>query len=66
MRTTLDLDESLLEQALRETGEKTKTAVVEAGLRLLVQRAAGRRLAAMEGAIPYAKAPLRRRPPVRR
>lgn len=35
----MDLDEELLEAALRVTGERTKTAVIEAGLRALVARA---------------------------
>jgi Arc/MetJ family transcription regulator len=36
MRTTLNLDESLVRQALRETGAKTKTEVLEMGLRELL------------------------------
>lgn len=38
MRTTLDLDDELVEEALRVTGERTKTAVIEAGLRALITR----------------------------
>jgi len=62
MRTTLDLDESLLEEAQRATGAPTRTALVEMGLRALVEQAARRRLAALGGRIPEAKAPPRRRP----
>jgi len=62
MRTTLDLDEKLLEDAQRATGTRGKTAVIEEGLRALVQHAARRRLAALAGAIPRAKSPRRRRP----
>ena len=36
MRTTLDLNKSLIEEALRLTGTKTKKAVIEAGLRELI------------------------------
>jgi Arc/MetJ family transcription regulator len=61
MRTTLDLDERLLEEAQRATGVTGKTAVIEQGLRALVEQAARRRLAALGGAIPEARAPRRRR-----
>jgi Arc/MetJ family transcription regulator len=36
MRTNIVIDDQLLEQALRATGLKTKRAVVEAGLRMLL------------------------------
>jgi Arc/MetJ family transcription regulator len=62
MRTTLDLDEKLLEEAKRATGMTGKTAVIEEGLRALVQQAARRRLAALAGTVPSAKAARRRRP----
>ncbi len=37
MRTNIVIDDELIEQAMRATGLPTKKAVVEAGLRLLVQ-----------------------------
>ncbi len=37
MKTTIEIDDSLLEKALRLSGLRTKRAVVEEGLRLLVQ-----------------------------
>ncbi len=37
MRTNIEIDDLLLEQALRLTGLKTKRAVVEAGLRMLLR-----------------------------
>jgi Arc/MetJ family transcription regulator len=37
MRTTIDIDEALMSRAMRATGLKTKRAVVEEGLRLLVK-----------------------------
>ena len=46
MRTTLDLDETLLDAAARATGAPTKTALIELGLRALIAPAARRRLAA--------------------
>jgi Arc/MetJ family transcription regulator len=61
MRTTLNIDGELLEEARRATGIKTKTELVEAGLRALVERAARARLAALEGRITDATAPRRRR-----
>ena len=36
MRTNIEIDDQLLEQALLATGLKTKRAVVEAGLRMLL------------------------------
>jgi Arc/MetJ family transcription regulator len=36
MRTNIEIDDQLHEQALRATGLKTKRAVVEAGLRMLL------------------------------
>jgi Arc/MetJ family transcription regulator len=67
MRTTLDLDSKLLDEAMKATGSTTKTAVVHQGLEALVERAARKRLAALYGGIPEAKASRRRRPrPVER
>lgn len=37
MRTNIVIDDELMDQATRATGLKTKRAVVEAGLRKLVQ-----------------------------
>lgn len=37
MRTNIEIDDRLLEEALGATGLKTKRAVVEAGLRMLVR-----------------------------
>jgi len=62
MRTTLNIDDRLLDEARRVTGVREKTAVIELGLRKLVEEAARRRLAALGGRIPSARAPRRRRP----
>ena len=43
MRTNIDIDDSLMTEALQATGAKTKKAAVEEGLRLLVRLAAQRR-----------------------
>jgi Arc/MetJ family transcription regulator len=37
MRTNIEIDETLMETALRATGLKTKRAAVEAGLRTLIR-----------------------------
>jgi Arc/MetJ family transcription regulator len=37
MRTNIELDDELVRQAMRSTGARTKKAVVEAGLRMLVK-----------------------------
>jgi len=37
MRTNIVIDDKLMERAMKATGLKTKRAVVEAGLRKLVQ-----------------------------
>ena len=38
MRTNIDIDDGLLKEAMRVTGETTKKAIVEAGLRTLVSQ----------------------------
>lgn len=37
MRTNIDIDDDLLAQAMRDSGAKTKKAVVEEALRMLLQ-----------------------------
>ena len=61
MRTTVDLDEKLVKEALAVTKIATKTALIEEGLRSLLRREAARALAAMGGSDPSAKAAPRRR-----
>lgn len=61
MRTTLNIDEALLERARDYTGETEKTALVRMGLEALIQREAARRLAALGGAMPSLTVPARRR-----
>jgi Arc/MetJ family transcription regulator len=61
MRTTLDLDEALVKEALKQTGARTKTEVLEMGLRALLERAARLRLKALFGRRPNIKAVKRRR-----
>jgi Arc/MetJ family transcription regulator len=63
MRTTLNLDDSLVAEAMRLTGLKEKTAVIHAGLEALIRRESASRLAALGGTDPKAQGPQRRRPP---
>lgn len=62
MRTTVDLDRELLESALKETGARTKTEVLEMGLRALLEREARKRLKALYGREPQIEEVKRRRP----
>jgi Arc/MetJ family transcription regulator len=52
MRTTLNIDDHLVEEAKRLTGINEKTALVRAGLEALIAREVGRRLAALGGSQP--------------
>jgi Arc/MetJ family transcription regulator len=52
MRTTLNIDDDLLQRARRLTGIEEKTALVRTGLEALIAREAARRLAALAGAEP--------------
>ena len=61
MRTTLDLDDELLQQAIRATGAKSKTEVIQLGLRALLEREARRRLRALYGRRPELNEVRRRR-----
>ncbi len=45
MRTTLNIDDQLLEEAQRITGVSEKVALVREGLRALIERESARRLA---------------------
>jgi len=62
MRTTLILDDELLEKAQDLSGVKGKTAVLHAGLEALIARASARRLAALGGSEPEIRSVRRRRP----
>jgi Arc/MetJ family transcription regulator len=61
MRTTLDIDEQLVQQALKETGAQSKTAVIEMGLRALLEREARKRIKALRGKLPELTSIPRRR-----
>jgi len=61
MRTTVNLDERLLEEAQRLTGTRERTALIREGLRALIERESARRLARLGGTEPEMAAPPRRR-----
>jgi len=60
MRTTLNIDDDLLERAMELSGVKEKTALVNQGLELIIARESGRRLWKLGGSQPDLK-PIRRR-----
>jgi len=49
MRTTLNIEDSLIDKASRMTGVKEKTALVKLGLESLIARESGKRLARLGG-----------------
>jgi Arc/MetJ family transcription regulator len=61
MRTTLILNEELLDKARRLSGLAEKTAVVHAGLEALIARESAKRLAALGASEPTLKPIARRR-----
>ncbi|WP_375387593.1 type II toxin-antitoxin system VapB family antitoxin [uncultured Amnibacterium sp.] len=60
MRTTVALDDALLEEAQRLTGVTEKSALLREALRSLVERESIRRLVALGGTDPDAEAASRR------
>lgn len=66
MRTTLILDDKIVEQARELTGIQGKTALIYRGLRELIAHESARMLAAMGGSRPGMRAvPRRRSKPVK-
>jgi Arc/MetJ family transcription regulator len=61
MRTTLNIDDDLLTEAKKYTGEKEKTKLVRMGLESLIQSHIARRLIALGGTMPDLQVPPRRR-----
>jgi Arc/MetJ family transcription regulator len=62
MRTTLNIDDSLLRDAERLTGVKEKTSLVRLGLEALIAKESARRLADLGGTEKQLRAIRRRRP----
>ncbi len=61
MRTTLNIDDTILENASRLTGIKEKTALVRLGLEALIARESSKRLAKLGGTEKELKTIPRRR-----
>ena len=61
MKTTLNIDDGLLDRARDLTGVEEKTALVRMGLETLIEREAARRLARLGGSQPGLKRVPRRR-----
>jgi Arc/MetJ family transcription regulator len=66
MRTTLNIDDALLDRATQLSGLREKTAVVRDGLEALIARESARRLAALGGSERALRPIPRRRTPTRR
>jgi len=61
MRTTVTIDDELLAQAQEATGIEERASLIRAGLKLLVEREAARRLALLGGTMPELERTPRRR-----
>ena len=62
MRTTLNIDDKILENASKLTGIKEKTALVKLGLEALIARESSKRLAKLGGSEKNLNTIPRRRP----
>jgi hypothetical protein len=63
MRTTITLDDKMVEDLRESTGIRETSALVRQAMIEMRQRVAAERLAALGGTMPSLKAPPRRRPP---
>ena len=61
MRTTINLDDDLLEQARQISGISERTSLIHEGLRALIERESARRLARLGGSEPRLRPVPRRR-----
>jgi Arc/MetJ family transcription regulator len=61
MRTTVTIDEDLLESASEVVGVSERSVVLREALKALIERDAARRLSRLGGSDPDAAAPPRRR-----
>ena len=62
MRTTVTLDDQLLEKAAEAMGTNERSFLLHEGLKALIEREAARRLIQLGGTMPDARLPPRRRP----
>ncbi len=61
MRTTVKLDDGLLERAQKLSGLRERSSLLREALEALIQRESARRLARLGGSEPRLRAPPRRR-----
>jgi len=61
MRTTINLDETLLAAAKKISGMTERTALIHEGLKALIERESARRLAQLGGSEPQLRHVRRRR-----
>ncbi len=55
MRTTLNIDDEMLEKASKLTGIKEKTSLLHEGLKALIAKESSKRLALLGGTAPEVK-----------
>lgn len=53
MRTNIDIDDDLMREAMQASGERTKRAVVERGLQLLIDTRAQRGIRRLRGKVTW-------------
>jgi Arc/MetJ family transcription regulator len=53
MRTNIDIDDTLMRRAMRSSGARTKRAVVEEGLRLLIRTRDQRAIRRLRGKVAW-------------
>lgn len=53
MRTNIDIDDDLMRDAMRASGERTKRAVVDRALRLLVETRGQTRIRRLRGKVTW-------------
>jgi Arc/MetJ family transcription regulator len=53
MRTNIDIDDRLMEEAMKSSGSRTKRAAVEAGLRILIQTRAQASIRRLRGKVKW-------------
>jgi Arc/MetJ family transcription regulator len=53
MRTNIEIDDTLMREAMKRSGAKTKREAVERGLKALLQLSAQHELKALRGKLPW-------------
>jgi Arc/MetJ family transcription regulator len=53
VRTNIDIDDHLMEEAMKSSGSRTKRAAVEAGLKLLIQTRAQASIRKLRGKVKW-------------